>query len=337
MENEGNEGFNIQAAADEIIAEGDSQSSSTEDSSQSAGQSSQDSQNAAENTELSAEDILNQVGEQKEGNPEQFADLLKAVEGLGAVHHGAPIKVDTPEKLKQLLEMGAGFYQKTEAHANELKAKEAEFLQKETAFTEREQSIAQKEQAFEKGQQFNNLMMDLIEDLAKSDPELFEHIDGLYQQREKAFHAQFPLQQKYDARFAELDNKFKSIEQQKQSEELKGIKQTWEKDLSEVQTKVAASLSKLGVAPDWNKVKEAWTSDASGKMTVEQALYATYGADIQKAHQSQLKLLETKNKTNAKLLGRTGVGQGQSGGKETIVAEAVGDYRSILTQASQTM
>jgi hypothetical protein len=232
--------------------------------------------------------------------------------------------------------MGAGFYQKTEAHANEVKAKEAEFQQKESAYTEREQSLVQREQAFEKGQFFNQLMMDLLAEAQQSDPELFAHLDGLYTQKERAYQAQQPFKKQFEAKINELENKFKSNEQQKQSEELKSIKQSWEKDLSEVQTKVAAPLAKLGVVPDWNKVKETWMADASNKMTVQQALHATYGAEIQKAHESHKKLLETRNKTNAKLLGRTGIGQGQKGGEETIEART-GDYSSILRQASQTM
>lgn len=336
MENDNNEGFNLHAAAEEIIAEeSDSQSSSTEDSSQSEGQSELDSQQTDENQELSPEEILNQVASE-EKKPEQFAELLNQINGLGAVHHGTPIKVDSPEKLKQLLEMGAGFYQKTEAHANEVKAKEAEFQQKEQSFKEREAALVQQEQSFEKGKAFNQIFMDLLSDMQESDPELFQHLDGLFVQREKAFKTQNPMMKAFDQKFAELDNRFKSIEQQKQNEELKGIKQSWENGLTELQNKVAVSLSKLGVVPDWNKVKSTWTADATNKMTVEQAFYATYGADIQKANESMKKLLETKAKTSAKLLGRTGVGKGQRGAGETIEV-AAGDYSSILRQAAQTM
>lgn len=327
--------FNLHEAAEEIIAQGEPTTASTDDSSD-AGQSEQESNENSEEQGLSPEEILNQVANEK-GNPEQFADLLKAVNGFGMTKNGIPVSVESQDQLKDLIQKGFDYTYKTQEHAKQAEAKEAELKQKEQSFAEREQAIAQQEQSFEKGKAFNQIFMDLLSDMQKSDPELFQYLDELFVNREKALAAQQPLLKAYDAKFAELDNKFKSMEQQKQTEELKGIKQTWETGLSELQTKTAASLSKLGVVPDWNKVKETWSADATNKMTVEQALYATHGADIQKAHESHKKLLETKNKTSAKLLGRTGVGKGQRGATETIEAASVGDYSSILRQAAQTM
>jgi hypothetical protein len=336
VENESGE-FNISEAAEEIIAEGDSSSDSAEVSSQSEGQSEQDSQEAGENKELSAEEILRETEEGEKENPEQFADLLKMVNGLGAIHHGAPIQVDSPEKLKQLLEMGAGFYQKTEAHANEVKAKEAEFQQKETAFKEREQAIVQQEQQIQQEVYLNQIMADLLQDIKTEDPELFAHIDALFIKKERAYEAQRPLQKQFEGKFNALQDEIKTLKTQKVGEENQSIQQNWEKELSQVQTTHAAKLAKLGVKPDWKKVEETWAADATGKMTVEQAMLAVHGQDILKAHESQKKLLETKAKTNAKLLGRTGVGKGAGSRDETIEAAAVGDYGSILRQSAATM
>lgn len=327
--------FNLQEAAEEIIAEGESTTASSEND-QGAGQSEQEPNTNTEDQELSPEDILNQVANEQ-GNSEQFADLLKAVNGFGMTKNGIPVSVETPDQLKELIQKGFDYTYKTQEHAKVAEAKEAEFAQKENAFKEREQAFVQQEQAFEQGRVFNQLMMDLLGEVRASDPELFEHIDGLFTQKERAHLAQKPLQKQFNSKISELENEVKSIKSQKQTEELNGIKQGWEKELSEVQTKVAGSLSKLGVTVDWNKVKETWTADASNKLTVNQALYAVYGADIQKANESYKKLLETKAKTSAKLLGRTGVGNGQRGGEETIEANNMGDYDSILKQASQTM
>lgn len=326
--------FNIHEAAEEIIAEGEPTTASPGGTSD-GGQSEQEPNQTNEETELSPEEILNQVAEGEE-NPEQFADLLKAVNGFGMTKNGAPVTVESRDQLKDLIQKGFDYTYKTQEHAKSVEAKEAEFTQKETALNEREQSLAQQEQSFEQGRNFNHLMLDLLNELSKNDPELYAHLDSLYIQKENVYNAQRPFQKQFEGKINELESKFKSIETQKQSEELNGIKQSWDKELSEVQTKVAAPLSKLGVTVDWNKVKETWTADASNKMTVQQALYAVYGEEIQKAHESHKKLLETKAKTSAKLLGRTGVGKGQRGGEETIEA-SVGDYGSILRQASQTM
>lgn len=72
-------------------------------------------------------------------------------------------------------------------------------------------------------------------------------------------------------------------------------------------------VGKLGVKVDWDKVKEIWSSDASGKMSVEQALNAVHGADFNKAYTSHHKLLATKNKTTNSMLKKTGVGGAASG------------------------
>ena len=325
--------FNIHEAASEILSN-DSQGASTDDSSLD-GQSEQDSTQESEGTEVSPEDILKQVGENEE-NPEQFADLLKGVNGLGMIRNGLPVTVESQEQLKELIQKGFDYTQKTMEHAELVKTKDEEFQQKEAHFKEVEGQLAQKEQEIQQVIFSNQILGSIVEDLQSEDPELFAHLDALYLKKEKSFLAQAPIQKQFEGKISELEKKISGFETQKQSEELGKIKQGWESELSEVQTKVAASLSKLGVKPDWNKVKEAWTSDASNKMTVEQALYAVHGSDIVKANESHKKLLETKAKTQAKLLGRTGVGGGQRGQEETIEAPT-GEYGSILRMAAATM
>ena len=145
-----------------------------------------------------------------------------------------------------------------------------------------------------------------------------------------------PLEAKFEGKIKQLEEKLQSFQGEKKNEELKGIKQGWEKELSEVQTKTAASLARLGVKPDWEKVKSTWMADSTNSMSVEQALYAAYGKDIVAANESYAKLLATKSKTQSQMLNRTGVGAGTKGQGETIKVEP-GNYESILRQASLTM
>lgn len=325
--------FNIHEAAAEIIGESDSQEVSTNET-QPEGQP-EGSQETGENNQLSPEEILNQVANEKE-DPEQFADLLKSVNQMGLMGNGMPLEIKSPEHLKQLLEMGAGFYGKTEAHANEVKAKEAEFQQKDAAYKEREAGLVQKEQEFSEQLQINQIMGSIVARLQSEDPELFNHLDQLYRQEEKSIFAAKPLEAKFNGEIQKLNSEIQSLKGQKQTEELGKIKQGWEKDLSDLQTKFAAPIQKLGVKPNYDKVKEVWAADMTGNMTVEQAFYAVHGQDIAKAHESHRKLLETKAKSNARMLSRTGVGSGQKGKDETV-EYSTGDYGSILRQASATM
>jgi hypothetical protein len=337
MENETSEGFDLHAAADEIIAsESDSSQAQTDDSSLEAGQSLEDSQQTPENKELSPEDILNQVGKEQV-DPNALKDVLEKINTLGAVHAGQPITVDSPEKLKQLIEMGTGFYAKTEEHANKVKAWEAESQQKEALLKERETQFAQQEEQFQRATLENQIMEDIFLEMQTSDPELFAHISALFQKQHAALERQKPVLSKYEGKLKSLEDELKGLKGEKKTEELSQIKQGWEKELGSVQDKHAGSLSKLGIRPDWEKVKAHWAADATGTMTAEQALYAVHGPDIVKAHQSQLNLLKTKNKVSEKLVHRSGVGNAQRGGEEDLRAEVPGDYMSILRQASEKL
>jgi hypothetical protein len=327
--------FNLHEAAEEIISN-DSQSTSTDDSASLDGQADEAATEVSEEKELSPEDILKQVAEQKE-DPAQFAELLKGVNSLGMIRNGLPVNVDSPEQLKELIQKGFDYTQKTMEHAEAVKAREAEFQQKESSFKELEGQLAQKEQEIQQTIFTNQIMGAIVQDLQAEDPELFAHLDALYRKKENAYMAQRPLQKEFEGKISELEKKLSSFETQKQTEELGKIKQGWESELSDVQTKFAASISKLGVKPDWDKVKKAWTADATNSMTVEQAFYAVHGKDIVAANESYKKLLQTKTKTQEKLLGRTGVNGGQRGQEPTIEASGLGDYSSILRQASATM
>lgn len=326
--------FNLYEAAEEVIAEGDPETEATDDSLSSEGQP-EGSQQTDENKELSPEEILKQVAEQKE-SPEQFAEVLKYVNQLGAMGNGVPVNVESPEQLKKLLEMGAGFYGKTEEHANMVKAKEAEFAQKETQLKELEQSYVQKEQEIQDVIQTNQIMGTIIQKMQAEDPDLFAHLDSLYRNEERMLQQHAPIQKKFEGEIKQLKDQIQSIHGEKQKQELGQIKQGWEKELSEVQNKHAATLAKLGVKGNWEKVKEAWQADASGTMTVEQALYAVHGKDIVAANESYKKLLETKNKTQSKLLHRSAVGSGAKGAEETISVRP-GDYTSMLKEFSANM
>ena len=328
------ESFNIHEAADEIISN-DSQDVSANDSASTDGQP-QGSENDVNAKELSPEEMLKQVGAEKEDQA-QFADLLKSVNSLGMVRNGLPVNIESSEQLKELIQKGYDYTQKTMEHAESVKAKEAEFQQKETQYKEVESQLAQKEQQLQDTIFINQLLGDIFEEMKTDDPELFAHLDALYTKKERAYIAQQPLQNKLEGKISELENQLNEFKGQKKQEELSGIKQGWEKELSETQTKHAASLGKIGLKVDWDKVQKTWAADSTSSMTAEQALFAVYGKDIATAYESHKKLLETKAKTQAKIINRSGVGSAQRGQGETIEAASNGDYSSILRAASATM
>jgi hypothetical protein len=335
MEDETDGEFNLQEAANEIIADGDSGSDSVEDSSQSEGQSVTDSQKTEGNKELGPEEILKQVSEQKE-DPAQFAELLRAVNQLGAIGNGVPINVDSPEKLKQLLEMGSGFYAKTEEHANFVKTKEAEYLQKDTDFKQREEQFTQREIQLDTTVTQHQNIMAIVERLQTEDPELFEHFDKLYIAQEKAAEKENSYARKFQGELKARDEKIDSLSKKIDQKENTEIRNGWEKGFSDLQTKYATTFSKLGLNLSEQKVRAIWAADSANKMTPEEAMDAAYGADMRKALTSFNKLLQTKTKTQASLLGRSAVGRGQRGAEETK-EYASGDYEGILRDGAKNL
>jgi len=334
MEGEDSGEFNIHEAADEIIADGDSQADSLDSGSQS-GQSEDSLEKTEESNESNPEEILKQLSEEKEA-PEQFAELLKGVNSLGLIRNGLPINIETKEQLSELVQKGFDYTQKTMEHAEIVKAKDAEFTQKEAHFKGLEAQYAQKEQEFSTVIQSNQIMGSIVERLQSEDPELFAHLDKLYLHEESVIQKQNSYKSEVQNELKSRDERINSLAQKIDSKEKTEVKQGFEKELSEVQTRLAAPLQKLGVKVDWDKVKQSWSADVSNTLSVEQAMYAAYGKEIAAANESHKKLLTTKAKAQEKLINRTGVNSAQRGG-EVAIEVMPGDYGSILRQASATM
>lgn len=323
--------FNLMEAANELTADSGTSEAPAQET-QEVGQSATNPGTTEGESSLSPQEILKQVGEEKPSEINQ--ELLAQINAIGAIHNGLPITVNSPEQLKEILQKGFDYTKKTMSHAEEVKAKTEEFTKLENTFKEKETALAQKEQAIQNISNENKIMESLLTSWKQNDPELFEYIQKAYHSEVSNLEKSQPLIAKYESRFAEYDNRFKELAKGNQQAELGSIKQSWEKELNDVQTQQAASLAKLGVSPDWDKVKAAWSADSTNKMSVEDALYAVHGKDISKANESYQKLLATRNKTQAKIIGKSGIGSGQKQG-ETIKASTVGNYESILRQASQ--
>lgn len=325
MENEAV--FNLEEAANELIAESETPGASPEIT-ETEGQSQANPEQAV--TEEDPREILSKLGQEAQGEADH-SKLLEQINQIGAIHNGMPISINDAGQLKEIIQKGFDYTKKTMAHAEEVKAKTEEFAKLEASYKEKETALVQREQGMQELVSDNNIITSLLTKWQSSDPELFAYIQNAYAQEMNQFKMQQPVLAKYDGELGALKKEIESLRGQKQSEELNSIRQGWEKELGDVQGKLAGSLTKLGVKVDWEKVKSAWTADASNKMSVEDALYAAYGKDIATANQSYQKLLATKNKAQASKIHRTGVGSGQKGASGDIAIKA-GDYESLLRE-----
>jgi hypothetical protein len=316
--------FNLHDAADELLSD-EAQTESTQ-AAPTEGQLATDPANPV-SEEQRAQDILDgKVVEEKPGaiNP----DLINQINSIGAIHNGLPIKVDSPEQLKELLQKGFDYTKKTMAHAEESRLKQEEFAKIENSFKEKETVIAQKEQELHAVSFQNNIVNSMVDKWKTADPELYAYIQQAFQNEISEFNKNQPLIAQYENKFKQFEEKFSQLEQGKQQEQLGSIKQSWETGLAELQTQRGARLKELGIVPNWDKVKEVWGADATGKMSHEQALLAVHGADMIKLAESQVKTLQSKNKVQSQKLGRSGVGYRQAAGPAVAVKN--GDIMSML-------
>lgn len=322
--------FNLYEAADELIAESEVNSDSGKGT-QAEEQLETDSENTEGDNALTSEDILNQMA--KDSDKGIDPEILAKLNSLGMIHKGMPVEIKDEKHLKELIQQGFDYTQKTQSHAETLK----EFQGKEVQLQERETQVAQKEQEITREVTENNLITELLTDWKENDPDAFAFVQQAWIARLRHHEQQAPYIKQFEGMVGGLKKEIESLKGQKQSEELGKIRQGFESELKETQEKYAVYLSKLGVKPDWdNKVVEKWKADASGTMTMAQALHAEYGEDIMKAYKSQVKNLETKNKVNSNLLGRTGVRGGM--GKAEVKGEIKnGNLSSFLREASANM
>lgn len=318
--------FDLMEAANELTSEDVGTDSSSTENLEVEGQSHANPEESTD--EVNPRDILDKVG-QEQVDSESFKQTLEQINQLGAIHNGQPVAIDSPEMLKEIIQKGFDYTKKTMAHAEDVRLKTEEFATREAKYKETEQVLAQKEQEMESTVNDNNIITALLTEWQTKDPELFSFIQSAYVERLNQFNAQKPVIARYEGQFKELQNEIQQLKGGKQTEELSSIKQGWEKDLGDTQARTASSLAKLGVKVDWDKVKDVWSSDATGKMGVEDALYAAFGKDIAKANQSYQKLLTTRNKANAAKIQRTGVSSGSRGERGDVVFKA-GDYESLL-------
>lgn len=317
--------FNLMEAANEILGPAESDSAPTEIT-ETDGQSVENPVETVEDTD--PREVLSKL-DQDAVSDEGVKAAIEQINRLGAIHNGLPIKVDSPEQLKEIIQKGFDYTKKTMAHAEEVRQKTEQFASQEAKLKETETALAQREQEIQSVVNDNNIITNLLLKWQSSDPELFSFIQSAYQQEANQFKMQQPIVAKYEGQFKQLQDEIQKLKGGKQTEELNSIRQGWEKELGDVQARSASNLAKLGVKVDWEKVKSVWSGDATGKMSVEDALYAAFGKDIVKANQSYQKLLATKSKASAANAQRSGVAI-RSKGEQGDVAHRPGDYENLL-------
>lgn len=322
--------FNLMDAADEIISDEPAEAAtSTNDSSEGDNPEKEPQETTEETKALTPEEILNKVEEEKV-DPKANVELLNLVNSLGAIHNGQPVKIENVDQLKELVQKGYDYTKKTmelseqDKVFKETQTKfEAEYKQKQTELQEYEHSLAEVINE-------TQIAGAVLAEMKATDPDLFADFAQRYQAEMNRRQQAASYVKPFEGKIQELSGEIQSLKQQKIEQEKAGVRANWESELKTAQTNYAPKLAKLGIAVDWDKVKSTWAADASGKLTVVNAVGALYGDAIQSAYESQQKMLETKNKTANTMLKRTGVGSGVS--KNTDLKKEAKKYGNDLNK-----
>jgi hypothetical protein len=245
-----------------------------------------------DNSEESLEDELPE-GEIPQGAGQGTDEnaLLEKINALGAIHNGNPLKVESIDDLKNLVQMGKDYTLKTQSLSDERKAWETE---RTTAESEVNQAIQELNTSIETHKtQLQELQQwtFALNQLKESAPDVFEEVQRAYEGTVKQF-SNPVLDQQLAAIRAELAETKKSLS----SRENKLIVDEFERDKGAMSA-TEQSLKELGVNIDWAEVKKEW---ASSGMPVNKVVGALYFDSIAKAQASKAKVETTKAKVTAR-------------------------------------
>lgn len=222
--------------------------------------------------------------------------VLEELNKLGILHNGLPVEFEDLEKVKEHLSKGFDYTQKTQELSESRKSFDTEIAQEREKFSQEREAFVQEQEQNKNALTNYNVFQSMIADIQSKDPELFEELDRHFTDHQRQATQVSPQVQKLQDEIKQLRDQVTGSVVSEEEKQLGEIKQTWQKEVGEVQTSFGPKLRSLGIKPDWTKVQEAWKADSTNSMSVKSALFATYGEAIEKAMANKSKLAETRAK-----------------------------------------
>lgn len=292
---------NLEASSESEVSTSSNDNGDIETPTQETSEASTD---ATTNESPSLEDQLSSFDSaEKTAEESETPNILNELNDLGIIRHGLPVEFDDVDKVKEYLSKGYDYTQKTQELAEQRKEFDSFKAEQEQVFEQKMQEIESFKQQNMQSLNENEIMGQILTELQTNDPDTFDIIASAYQQRMNLMQMQQnnPVIKGFENKINQLESQLnsKSVEsQQAQNQEI--VKQ-WEDGLSEVQKTFGAKLRRLGVKPNWEKVKSSWSSDSTGNISVKDAFFAIHGDQITKALEAQSKLQATKVKSQQRL------------------------------------
>lgn len=251
---------------------------------------------------LDKEEVAETPDEESQGSDEgeeagQVTDeksILDLVNSLGAVHNENPIKVESPEELKNLIQMGKDYTLKTQSLSEERKAWEAEKSSAEEEITKAIEEFNTNQQNFSKQIQELQQWTFALNELRDNAPDVFEEVQRAFNGVQKQFSNPI-INQQLEA----VNKRLSEAEAKLSQRESKLIVDQFESEKASLSA-TEQSMKELGITIDWTKVKGEWANSGQPLKSVIGGLYFD---QIAKAQASKSKVETTKAKVAAKPAG----------------------------------
>jgi hypothetical protein len=234
--------------------------------------------------------------EQGAGQETDEKSLLDLANSLGAIHGETPIKIESKDQLKNLIQMGHDYTQKTQALSSERKVFDSEKAEAERIYSEQVEAFNQQVSKFDSQLRELQQWQYTLDGLKSASPDLFDEIQRAFAETGKQFENPV-INQKIAALEAEVREAKKGLTER----ENRLILEEFDKQKSSLSS-LEQSWKELGVTVDWDQAKKTWA--ATGLKELEQVVRAMYGGAVDKARESKAKVATVQKKVaTAKTIG----------------------------------
>lgn len=244
--------------------------------------------------------------EKEAGQATDEKSFIDFANSIGAVHGGNPLKIESKDQLKELVQKGYDYTQKTQALSEDRKVLESERVEAqkhiEAAVENLNQSVHQHNKQLRDLQQWAHAIKELEADA----PDILAEVQAAFGRAGK--HFDNPV---FNQQFAELTKRLEDTEKKLASREDKVILDGFDAEMNKLSA-TEQSWKELGVTIDRAKVKERWGNTG---LPVEEVIGSMYGMQVAKALESKTKVAQVKAKVAAKPVGASG--KARTGGTKT--------------------
>lgn len=309
-ESGGETGFNL----DQYVDGADTQETESDTPLENDGSADQDENQSDESgdagdSEESISDRFDKLSDSETTEkPKEGEEVLKSdidmINGLGLLRNGLPIKYETIDQVKEILQKDYDQTQKYQEIADFRKQSEQEISTNKQTFEAEVKTFGEEKQKFTETINDHDVVLSALEELKQTNPDIFdEFLAGpisRHTQMQKAAHNN-PYVSSMQKELQELKGEFGKLTEAKELEKSTSINDKFSEEFKSVQSSYATKLKSLKIVPNWKSVEDYYRKHNGPEMTVKQALMAVHGEDMEKSFESLNKNLSTKNKSNLRM------------------------------------